>query len=128
METFRLRQEGLQVRADVQDAADGVQVHACHDGAVRSDFAEDLRDVVDAERRKGEGCFGHAEQVAVEVPSGLDGVELRVRADVLHDVRPELALGVSRDQREQFMVFEDFEGMFVHGRWTDNQEYPLKKA
>ena len=41
---------------------------------------------------------------------------------------PELALGVSRDQREQFMVFEDFEGMFVHGRWTDNQEYPLKKA
>jgi hypothetical protein len=51
----------------------------------------------------------------------LDAVELRLRADVLHDVRTELALGVSRNQREQFMVFEDFEGMFIHGRWTDNQ-------
>ena len=128
-ETFLFGKEGLQVITNVQYVANGIQIHTGHDRAVRSDFAQNLRDIVDTERRQGEGCFGHAEQIRVEAPFALDGVELCQRADVLHDVRSKLALGVSRNQREQFVVFEDFVGMFIHGdTWADNQEYPLKKA
>ena len=128
-ETFLFRKEGLQVITNVQYVAYGIQIHAWNDCSVRSDFAQDLRDVVNAERWQGEGRFGHAEKVAVEIAARLDGVELRLRADRLDDVRSKLALGVSRDQRKQFVVFEDFVGMFIHGDvWADNQEYPLKKA